>query len=118
MGPASKLNSMPKYVVSSTLKKAMWDNTEKMITDQVADEIGKLKHQIDGDILITGSATLVQSLMKTRLIDEYKFLVHPIIVGHGKRCFTDGVQTTELRLVDNKPLGLGVMLLCYQPTID
>ena len=114
MGPASKLNSMPKYVVSAKLKKAQWNNSN-IIKENVVEEITKLKQQPGGDILIPGSATLVESLMETDLVDEYRFLVHPIIMGSGKRFFKDGMQTTRLKLVKTKSLGLGVMLLCYQP---
>ena len=69
-------------------------------------------------MLITGSATLVQSLMETGLIDEYQFLVHPIIVGRGKNFFKDGMQTTELKLVKIETFDLGVILLCYEPMSD
>ncbi len=118
MGPASKLNSMPKYVVSSTMEKAEWNNTQGIIKDNAEEQIRKLKREPGGDILITGSATLVQSLMETGLIDEYQFLVHPIIVGSGKSFFKDGMQTTGLKLVKTETLGLGVILLCYQPESD
>ena len=116
MGPASKLNSMSKYVVSAKLKKAQWNNST-IIKDakRVVEEITQLKQQPGGDILIPGSATLVQSLMETDLIDEYRFLVHPIVMGSGKRFFKDGMQITRLKLVKTKTLSLGVMLLCYQP---
>lgn len=113
-GPAEKLNSVPKYVVSSTLKKAEWNNST-IIKENVVEEITKLKQQQGGDILILGSATLVQSLMETDLIDEYRFLVQPIIMGRGKRFFKDGMHTTKLKLVKTKTLGLGVTLLSYQP---
>jgi dihydrofolate reductase len=114
MGPASKLNSVPKYVVSSTLKKADWNNTT-IIKANVVEEIAKLKQQPGTEIQIEGSATLVQSLMKADLIDEYRFLVHPIIVGRGKRFFKEEMCTPGLKLVKTKTLDLGVILLCYQP---
>jgi dihydrofolate reductase len=115
-GIADKLNSAPKYVVSSTMKKADWNNST-IIRDakRVVAEITRLKQQPGQKILIPGSATLVQSLMEAELIDEYRFLVHPIIMGRGKRFFKDGLPTTRLKLVKTKTLGLGVMLLCYQP---
>jgi len=115
MGVAAKLNSAPKYVVSSTLKRAEWNNST-IIKDNVVEEITMLKQQPGHEIQIEGSATLVQSLMETDLIDEYRFLVHPIIMGSGKRFFKDGMHTTKLKLVKTKTLDLGVMLLCYQPT--
>lgn len=114
MGFADKVNSMPKYVVSSTLKKADWNNST-IIKDNVVQEITKLKQQPGHDILLTGSATLVQSLMKTDLIDEYQFLVHPIVMGSGKRAFKDGMVTTKLKLVKTKTFSSGVILLRYQP---
>ncbi len=114
-GPARKLNRMKKHVVSSTLEKAEWNNTQKIIRKDVTEEIRKLKREPGGDMLIPGSATLVQSLMQTDLIDEYQFLVHPVIMGSGKRFFKDGMPATKLELVNTKTFPLGVMLLCYQP---
>ncbi len=113
-GPASSINRMPKYVVSSSLKEANWNNST-IIKDNLIEEITKLKQQPGHDILIPGSATLVQSLMHTDLIDEYQFLVHPMIMGSGKRFFKDGMGMTRLKLVESKTLSLGVVLLCYKP---
>ena len=114
MGVADKMNTAPKYVVSTTLQTADWNNTKKIIRDHVAEEITKLK-QTSGDyILIPGSATLIESLMEANLIDEYRFLVHPIIMGSGKRFFNDGMPTTGLKLVKTEALDLGVILLCYR----
>jgi dihydrofolate reductase len=112
-GLADKLNSVSKYVVSSTLKKAEWDNST-IIKEKVVEEIAKLKQQAGQEVQIEGSATLVQSLMEADLIDEYRFLVHPIIMGSGKRFFKDGMDTTKLKLVNTKALDLGVVLHCYQ----
>lgn len=114
MGIADKLNSVPKYVVSSTLKKAEWNNST-IIKENVVAEIASLKQQPGKDILIDGSATLVQSLMETDLIDEYRFLVQPIIMGSGKHFFKDEMHTTRLKLVKSKTLSLGVVALTYQP---
>jgi len=114
MGVAAKLNSVPKFVVSSTLKKAEWNNST-IIKENVIEEITKLKQQPGKEIQIEGSATLVQSLMEANLIDEYKLLVHPIIMASGKRFFKDGMNTTRLKLVKTQTLDLGVILLCYQP---
>ena len=113
-GPASKLNSVPKYVVSSTLKKVAWNNST-IIDERIVEEIAQLKQQPGQEIQIEGSATLVHSLMPTGLIDEYKFLVHPIIMGSGKRFFKDGMGMTRLKLIDSKTLSLGVVVLTYQP---
>ncbi len=113
-GPASKLNSVLKYVVSSTLKEANWNNST-LIKEHVIEEITKLKQQPGGDILILGSATLVKSLMETDLIDEYRFLIQPIIMGSGKRFFKDEMVTTRLKLVSTQTYPLGVMVLAYLP---
>ncbi|GAC1388774.1 MAG: dihydrofolate reductase family protein [Ktedonobacteraceae bacterium] len=113
-GPAAKLNSVRKYVVSSSLKKAAWNNST-VIQGNIVEEIAKLKHLSDGAILIIGSAILVQSLVETDLIDEYRFLVQPIIIGSGKRFFNDVMHMTRLRLVSTKTYPKGVMLLTYQP---
>ena len=80
------------------------------------EEIAKLKQQPGQDILIEGSATLVESLAQAGLIDEYTLLVHPAIMGSGKRFFKNGMGLTRLKLVESKPLSLGVVLLCYEPT--
>jgi dihydrofolate reductase len=114
MGIADRLNNAPKYVVSSTLKNAEWNNS-KIINDNVVEEIAKLKQQPGQDILMFGSATLVQSLMEADLIDEYRLLVHPIIMGSGKGFFRDKMASTKLKLVKTKTLDLGVILDCYQP---
>jgi dihydrofolate reductase len=115
MGVADRLNSAPKYVVSSTLKKAEWNNST-IINEDVVEEVAKLKQQPGQDILMFGSATLVQSLMEAELIDEYRFLVHPTIMGAGKRFFKDGMLATKLNLVKTKTLSSGVTLDCYQST--
>lgn len=113
-GLADKINSVPKNVVSATLKKADWNNST-IITENVTEEITRLKQQPGHEIHIEGSATLVQSLMKANLIDEYRFLVHPIIAGGGKRFFKEGMQTDRLKIVKTESLDNGVVLQCYQP---
>jgi dihydrofolate reductase len=113
-GPGPILNRMKKYVVSTTLKIAPWKEST-IITGNVVEEITKLKHQPGKDIIIDGSASLVHSLMGTDLIDEYRFLVQPMIMGRGRRFLTDGMPQTKLRLVESKTLSLGVLALTYQP---
>ena len=113
-GLADKINSAPKYVVSSTLEKADWNNS-MLIKENATEEISRLKQQAGGDIGIIGSAALVQSLMPTGLIDEYRFLVHPIVVGSGKRLFRDRTESTFLKLTKTKVFDSGVVLICYQP---
>jgi dihydrofolate reductase len=113
MGVAAKLNSVAKYVVSTKLEKADWNNTT-VINKNVVEEITRLKQQPGGDILIAGSATLVQSLMEADLIDEYRLLVHPVIMAGGKHFFKDGIPVAKLKLVKTQTLDNGVMLLCYE----
>jgi dihydrofolate reductase len=111
---ADRLNGAPKYVASSTLKTGQWNNST-IIKKDVAEEVARLKQQPGQDILIFGSATLVQSLMAADLVDEYRFLVHPIVMGSGKRPFKDGMATTKLKLVEARMSSLGVTLLSYHP---
>lgn len=113
-GIGDKVNSVSKYVVSSTLKKAEWNNST-IIKENIAEEVTGLKQQPGQDILISGSATLVHSLIETGLIDEHRFLVHPIIMGSGKRFFRDEMHAAGLKLVKTKSFDLGVILLCYLP---
>jgi dihydrofolate reductase len=112
-----KMNAMPKYVVSRTLTAAdaNWNNST-VIADDVAGRIARLKEQIAGDILVAGSARLVQFLAENDLVDEYRLMVFPLVLGSGKRLFGDGTASTRLRLVESKPLGPdGVVLLTYAP---
>jgi dihydrofolate reductase len=113
-GIANHKNSMPKYVVTSKPLQAQWNNAT-VIQNNVVEEIARLKEQPGKDILIEGSATLVQALAQAGLVDEYRFLVHPAIVGSGKRFFKEGMGLTKLKLVESKPISLGVVLLSYQP---
>jgi dihydrofolate reductase len=113
MGIAAKINSVPKYVVSTTLKNAEWNNTT-IIGDDAANAIAKLKSLPGREIQIFGSSALVRSLMDTNLIDEYQFLVQPIVAGQGQRFFEDGMQTGGMKLVEAKPLPSGVIALTYQ----
>jgi dihydrofolate reductase len=112
--PGPILNRMQKYVVSTTLETAPWKEST-IIRGNVVEAITELKQQPGKDIIIDGSATLVQSLMGTDLIDEYRFLVLPFIVGKGRRFFPDGTQETKLRLVESKMLSFGALALTYQP---
>ena len=113
-GPGPILNRMHKYVVSTTLSTAPWKEST-IISENVVKEITKLKQQPGKDIIIDGSARLVQSLMETDLIDEYRFLVQPFLMGRGRRFFSDGTPPTKLRLVESKELSFGSLALAYQP---
>jgi dihydrofolate reductase len=112
-----KMNSMPKYVASRTLKAgdATWTNST-VIGDDLKGQVSRLKEQIKGDILVAGSAKLVQSLAEHDLVDEYRLMVFPVVLGTGKRLFGEGMPHTTLRLVDSKAIGTdGVMILTYAP---
>jgi dihydrofolate reductase len=114
-GASDYMNDMPKYVVSSTLKDPGWNNTEVLKGD-VAEEVKKLKDEIDGDILVYGSGQLVGTLLDEGLIDELRLMVHPAIVGEGKHLFGAQSDLSTLKLTDSKPLGPdGVILLKYEP---
>ena len=113
-GIANHKNSMPKYVVTSKPLQAQWNNST-VIQGDVLEEIARLKQRSGGDLLIEGSATLVHALAQARLIDEYKLLVHPSLVGSGKRFFKEGTGLTKLKLVESKPISLGVVALSYEP---
>ena len=113
-GVADIMNNRTKYVVSTTLKKAEWKNST-LIKGNVPEEIARLKQQPGKDISVSGSCTLVQTLIQHDLIDEYALLVYPVVLGTGKRLFRDGIEKTTLKLVEAKPTSLGVMLVRYQP---
>lgn len=100
VGFAEKMNSMPKYVVSSTLESPDWNNST-VINGDVAEEVAKL----DGNILVAGSAQLVQTLMDHNLVDEYRLMIYPVLLGSGKRLFMDGVDTTALEIVETNQTG-------------
>jgi dihydrofolate reductase len=106
------INSVPKYVVSTTLEEPLEWNNSTLIEGDVAEEIVRLKQQPGETITILGSGTLVLSLLRGDLIDELRLMVHPLIVGGGKRLFEDGRQALEL--VDSKTFGTGVVYLAYQ----
>jgi dihydrofolate reductase len=109
-----RMNSMPKVVVSTTLRDAAWQNTT-IISGNVPAEVAKLKAQYDGDILVAGSATLIDTLREHDLVDEYRLMVHPVTLGHGKRLFNDGGAGTSLELVESRKVGPDVLLLIYRP---
>jgi dihydrofolate reductase len=109
-----KMNAMPKVVVSTTLTEPTWNNTT-IISGNVADEVARLKAQYDGDILVQGSATLAQTLAEHGLVDEYRLMVHPVVLGTGKRLFSGSAAGTDLQLVDSRKVGPDVLLLIYRP---
>jgi dihydrofolate reductase len=111
---ADKFNTMPKYVVSSTLEDPEWNNTTVLKGD-VADEVAKLKQEQDGDIVVHGSPRLVQTLIEHDLVDEFRLMVFPVVLGSGKRLFGETGDKKPLRLVDSKVVGDGVTILVYAP---
>jgi dihydrofolate reductase len=112
---AARMNGVRKYVVSTTLEEPLeWQNST-LIGDNVAEEISRLKEQPGKDISISGSPTLVRSLLEEDLLDELRLMVHPIVVGSGKRLFEDGGDQKALQLVDSKIFSTGVLYLSYQP---
>ncbi|MEU6780082.1 dihydrofolate reductase family protein [Nonomuraea angiospora] len=110
---AATFNALPKYVVTSTLEKADWENTT-VVNGDVAAGLRELKERIDGDIQMSGSATTVRWLLANGLLDELNLLVHPIAVGHGQRLFEDG-PTHALKLVKSETFETGVLNLRYVP---
>jgi dihydrofolate reductase len=114
-GPfAEKLNSDPKYVVSTTLEDPEWQNTT-VISGDVAGEISQLKDETGGDILVAGSGTLVRTLLEAGLVDELRLMVFPTILGRGKRLFPDGIDRLKLKLAETRTVGPdGVQVQIYQ----
>jgi dihydrofolate reductase len=112
---ADKFNGMPKYVVSTTLGELEWNNS-RLIKGDIAEEVSRLKQQPGGDIVVHGSGQLVDTLMQHDLVDEYRLMVFPVILGSGKRLFRDRTDRNALRLVEAKPVGSdGVLILTYKP---
>jgi dihydrofolate reductase len=112
---ADKFNGMRKYVVSSTLTDPEWNNTT-VISGNVAEEVAKLRQADGGEILVNGSAQLVETLMANDLVDEYRLMVFPVVLGRGKRLFGDPAQAKALQLAEARPVGPdGVVILTYRP---
>jgi dihydrofolate reductase len=111
---ADKFNTMPKYVVSSTLEEPEWSNTTVLEGD-VAEAVAKLRDEHDGDIVVHGSAQLVQTLLEHGLVDELRLMVYPVVLGSGKRLFGETSDKKPLRLADSKIVGDGVAILVYEP---
>jgi dihydrofolate reductase len=107
-----KMNEMPKFVVSTTLENPEWNNTTVLKGD-LAEEVAKLKDQFAGDILVAGSARLVQSLVERELVDELRLMVFPVVLGSGKRLFGDTSDKKRLRLADSRTVGEGVAILTF-----
>ena len=112
---ADKFNTMPKYVVSSTLRDPEWSNST-VLSGDVVDEITKLKREQDGDIVVHGSAQLVQALIENDLVDELRLMVFPVVLGTGKRLFGQTTDKKRLRLSSSTVVGDGVAIQVYTRT--
>jgi dihydrofolate reductase len=115
-GFAEKMNSMPKHVVSSTLGEASWQNST-ILNGDLRDEVERLKQEIDGAILVAGSARLVQGLLALDLVDELRLMVFPVLLGEGKRLFGDLDDKRRLRLADSRTVGDGIAVLTYERAV-
>jgi dihydrofolate reductase len=111
---ADKFNTMPKYVVSSTLEEPEWSNST-VLNGDVVEEVAKLRQERDGDIVVHGSPQLVQTLVEHGLVDELRLMVFPVVLGSGKRLFGETSDKKTLKLVDSKVVGDGVAILTYAP---
>ena len=112
------MNGYPKYVVSTTLDEPLEWNNSTLIQGDIAEEVLRLKRQDGKDFLVFGSGRLVRTLMQHDLIDEYRLMVFPIVLGSGQRLFEGGSGPKVLRLVETKTLGAGVVVLTYQPAAE
>jgi dihydrofolate reductase len=108
------LNNAPKYVASRTLREPLrWPNST-LLEGEAGDAVAELKQQALGDLFVMGSGELIETLMACGLIDEYLLVIHPLVLGTGRRMFADGVPPTALRLVDSKTTARGVVIATYQ----
>jgi dihydrofolate reductase len=115
---AARMNGVRKYVVSTTLEEPLeWQNST-LIAGDVAEDISELKRQPGKDIVISGSGSLVRSLLTDRLIDELRLMIHPVVVGSGKRLFEERGERIALELVDSKTFSTGVVYLTYRPASE
>ena len=113
-GFVDRINGLPKFVASTTLKEPLEWNNSHLIKQNVVEEISKLKQQPGQDILVGGSGQLVQTLREHNLVDQYTLLVYPVVLGKGKRLFKEGINST-LKLVETKSYDTGVVLTVYKP---
>jgi dihydrofolate reductase len=114
---ADRFNSLPKYVVSSTLEDPEWNNSTVLEGD-VVDEVSRLKRQLEGDIVVHGSARLARALIEHDLVDELRLMVYPVVLGAGERLFGETIDKKPMRLVDTRTVGDGVAILTYEPVSE
>jgi dihydrofolate reductase len=112
---ADKFNTMPKYVVSSTLDHADWNNSTVLKGD-VIDEVSKLRREVDGDLVVHGSRQLVQALVEHDLVDELRLMIFPVVLGTGKRLFGETSDKKRLQLTHSTTVGDGITILTFEPT--
>jgi dihydrofolate reductase len=112
---ADLFNNMPKYVVSSTLKDPEWNNSTVIGPDDLAGAVQKLKDELDGDVVVHGSAQLVQALLEQGLVDELRLMVFPVVLGAGKRLFGETSDKHALELAESSTVGDGVSIQVYRP---
>ncbi|HEV8571471.1 MAG TPA: dihydrofolate reductase family protein [Actinomycetota bacterium] len=112
---AATINSLPKFVASTTLQEPLEWNNSTLLKGDVAEEVAKLKEQPGKDLQVIGSGDLVQTLMQHNLVDEYGLMIHPVVLGTGEHLFKEGIPRTPLRLVDSKTTSTGVLILTYRP---
>jgi dihydrofolate reductase len=113
---SAMLDNMPKYVASRTLKSPLaWMNST-LLDGDAADAVASLKPKLDLDLLIMGSGDLIRSLMRRNVVDEYVLLIHPLVLGSGRRLFADGGALAALQLVESKTTSKGVVIATYHPT--
>jgi dihydrofolate reductase len=113
---AAQMNSLTKYVVSTTLAEPLeWNNSKLIRGDELAEKIAELKQQPGKDIVVSGSGTLVRSLLRYGLLDELQLMVHPVVVGPGKRLFEEVEEQVTLELADSRTFATGVVYLTYRP---
>ena len=110
---AAKLNTVPKYVASRTLQSADWHNTT-LLEGDAAQAVAKLKDELDGELHVSGSGDLVQTLLRNDIVDELVLLVSPVVLGTGKRLFGDGTIPARLRLVDSRSFASGIVIQVYE----
>jgi dihydrofolate reductase len=111
---AAAINGLPKFVASTTLNEVTWQNST-LLDGDVAGEVEKLKREPGKDIVISGSATLVRSLLRDGVLDELRLMVHPVVVGSGRRLFENGEAKSSLELVSSETFSTGVLNLTYRP---
>jgi dihydrofolate reductase len=114
---ADRLNSLPKYVVSSTLQEPRWSNSTVLKGD-VVNEVSKLKQELDGDIVVYASTQLVRTLMEHDLVDELRLIIYPVVLGAGVRLFGETSDRKPMRLINTQTVGDGLAFLTYRPEVS